>query len=141
MAKNILLIISLLSFISLSFSTIESYPSCEEAYDSTIGIIAAKEEGDLTFEPKGISDCIDLPSSSGLYEKCCYVRFAWKGKTHHGCVGLNSYYFERIDLFIDIAEKGNKIFNEEFRDSKIYHIDCNAKYLAMGLISLLALFF
>ena len=140
MAKNILLIISLLSFISLSFSTIESYPSCEEAYDNTIGKIA-KNTYDFKFEPKGISDCIDLPSSSGLYEKCCYVRFAWNGETHHGCVGLNSYYFERIDLFIDIAEKGNKIFNETLRDSKIYHIDCNAKYLAMGLISLLALFF
>ena len=140
MAKNILLIISLLSIISLSFSTENELPDCEGAYTDTV--ISILYDNTTEFQPKGLSDCIDLKSSSEKYEKCCYIRFAWNGNTHEGCIGLNSYYFERIDLFIDIAEKGNKnLWREEFNNSKIYAIDCNAKYLAMGLISLLALFF
>ena len=87
-----------------------------------------------------LSSCVDRDLYGGksrYFDKCCYMRYRKDGFMRHGCIGLNREQVMDIPETIHNLEKGerNHFLNDEFKNSKIYELNCNFSYLKLFALS------
>ena len=83
------------------------------------------------------STCVDrdLYTEEGYFEKCCYIRFRKEGVMKHGCIGLTMEHYMDIPETIEIMESGKNNIFSDFKDTKIYELNCNSSYLKLFALS------
>ena len=88
-----------------------------------------------TFIPQGVSDCVDTLMwdkwDNRYYDRCCYVRFQFKGEMHMACMSLTEEQYSDISESIRKMEEGNKRYWLAPAGTKIYQLDCNSSYLKL----------
>ena len=82
------------------------------------------------------STCVDRNLyEDGYYDKCCYIRFRKEGVMKHGCIGLTMEHYMDIPETIEIMESGKNNIFSDFKDTKIYELNCNSSYLKLFALS------
>ena len=93
------------------------------------------EKKTTTFIPQGVSDCVDTllwdKWDNRYYDRCCYVRFQFKGEMHMACMSLTEEQYSDISESIRKMEDGNKRYWLAPAGTKIYQLDCNSSYLKL----------
>ena len=94
-------------------------------------------------EPNGVSDCADSllwsKHNSRYYDRCCFLRYQFKGVMNSTCVSLTEEQYLDISETIRRIEDGDPlIIDRATAGSKVYQLDCKSNYLkALTIASIL----
>lgn len=86
--------------------------------------------------PEKAKDCNDATFNKDTYYRCCFLDSKVKGMDEiKMCVPLTKAQYDAIGEYIDKGKKESTVEVEK------YSLDCNSKYIALSLLSLVLFFF
>ena len=104
-------------------------------YDEEFDTYQFKDSDNDENSPKGVSDCVDdqlWDSWEGrYYDRCCFIRFQWKGDKYSACFELTEEQYMDIVESMKGIEEGKSAYWDAPAGVKVYELNCSSTYIKL----------